>query len=292
MPSERKSSPVAAAERESDPFDSALYASTPREKLRRALQLGPRYYFSDLPRYLASRRRMGLSIWDTGALLNPLRELRRRSYVAFPLPPGYPEALSDLSDTGARIAMPRLRLEALLGAWWSTRGVAGDVIECGAYEGSTSLLIALLARGNGLAQTVHALDTFEGAPAPSRFDGGHCAGEFHSHSGRPEVLAARARALGIETQLVVHVGLFASTFARLAPLEPRFAFAHIDANLFESTREACAFVMPRIAAGGIAVFDDYNGVCDLGARLAIDLSRARGAPAPLPLAWCSAHSRF
>ena len=292
MSSIRQSSPGVAPQRGRDPFDSALYASTPREKLRRALQLGPRYFFGDLPRYLASRRRLGLSAWDAEAWLNPWRELRRRPYVSFPLPPGYAEALAELSDTGARVAMPRLRLEALLGAWWSARGAAGDAIECGAYEGSTSLLIALLARRNGLAQTVYALDTFEGAPSPSPFDGGHRAGEFHSPSGRPEVLAQRARALGVEDRLVIHVGLFASTFARLAPLDPSFAFAHVDANLFESTREACAFTLPRLSPGGIAVFDDYNGVCDLGARLAIDASLGRDGPAPRPLAWCSSYLRI
>ncbi len=74
-------------------------------------------------------------------------------------------------------------------------------------------------------------------------------------------------------------------------MDPRFAFAHIDANLFESTREACAFTLPRVAPGGIVVFDDYNGVCDLGARLAIDLCLGRGAVRPSPLAWCSCYLR-
>lgn len=272
-------------------FQTALYSSTPREKLRRALELGPRYYLVDLPRYLEARRRLGLGAWDAGAFLNPLRELRRKAYARFPLPPGYQESLLELRDCGARIAMPRLRLESLLGAWWLARRVPGDLIECGAYEGATSLLLALLARRNDIAQKVHVLDTFAGAPSPSPLDGGHQAGEFSSPQGKPELLEQRARALGVGDRLRVHVGLFATTFAALRPEEPRFAFAHIDANLFESTREACAFTLPRVSPGGIVVFDDYNGVCDLGARLAIDLSLGRGAVRPSPLAWCSSYLR-
>ncbi len=38
----------------------------------------------------------------------------------------------------------------------------------------------------------------------------------------------------------------------------------------EIVPEACEFIIPRTTAGGIVVFDDYNGMCDLGARLAID----------------------
>lgn len=274
-----------------DVFRTELFASTPREKVRRALELGPRYYLVDLPRYLAARRRLGLAVWDLHAFLNPLRELRRRAYAALPLPPGYEDSLAELYDCGARIAMPRLRLESLLGAWWLARQASGDVIECGAYEGATSLLLALLGRRNGVAQTVHVLDTFEGAPSPSTLDGGHRAGEFHSAQGKPERLEERARALGVGDRLAIHVGLFSATFAKLQRRDPRFAFAHIDANLFESTREACEFTLPRISPGGIVVFDDYNGVCDLGARLAIDLCLGRRAARPSPLAWCSCYFR-
>lgn len=274
-----------------DVFQTALFASTPREKLRRMLQLGPRYYFVDLPKYLAARRRLGLDVWDAHAFLNPLRELRRKAYAAFPLPPGYESCLAELHESGARIAMPRLRLESLLGAWWLARPASGDVIECGAYEGSTSLLLALLGRRNGMAQTIHVLDTFEGAPTPSTLDGGHQAGEFRAPQGGPERLEERARALGVGDQLAIHVGLFSTTFTTLRRRDPRFAFAHVDANLFESTREACDFTLPRISPGGIVVFDDYNGVCDLGARLAIDLCLGRGAARPAPLAWCSCYLR-
>ena len=273
-------------------FDSSLFASSGREKLRRALELAPVYYFRDLPRYVVSRRELGLAPWDGRALLNPLREFRRRVYAKLPLPPQYETALTQLRDSGARLAIPRLRLEGLLGVWWLTRTVSGDAIECGAYEGATSLLLALLGRLNDLDQRIHVLDTFEGSPRPSRFDGGHREGEFRPPAGRPEALARSARALGVADRLEIRVGLFSESFKTMTPLQPRFAFVHIDANLFGGTRDACLFTLPRICPGGAVVFDDYNGVCDLGARLAIDASLGRDGPAPRPLAWCSSYLRI
>jgi hypothetical protein len=44
-------------------------------------------------------------------------------------------------------------------------------------------------------------------------------------------------------------------------------------------------------AGGTIVFDDYNGVCDLGARLAIDRSLRNRPERPQPLAASSAFVR-
>jgi len=40
------------------------------------------------------------------------------------------------------------------------------------------------------------------------------------------------------------------------------------------------------------VFDDYNGLCDLGARLAIDLALGASAKQPQALAECSAYVRI
>jgi hypothetical protein len=272
-------------------FDRSHYASTVGRKLLRSLQLGPKYYLRDVPRYFAHRHAVGLHPWDGEALLNPLREFGQRIYPNLSLPPGYRAALARLQAAGVRLTIPRVRLEGLLGVWWACRDVPGDVIECGSYRGATGLLLALLGREHGVDQTCLLLDTFRGMPTPGRFDGGRHAGEFAPESDHVEALRAQASALGIADRVEVHAGLFADTFSDLEGRRSRFAFAHIDANLYVSTFEACSFLLPRMQSGGAVVFDDYNGVCDLGARLAIDRYFWGRAQRPRPLAVTSAYLR-
>src|SRR5262249_14527108 len=125
-------------------FDESHHAATLLRKAVRALQLGPKYYFWDLPCYFAHRRRRKLPFWDFGAFTNPFRESGARQAPPSELPPGYREALGRLALAGVRLTIARAKLEALLWVWWGVRAVPGDVIECGAYRGATSLLLALL----------------------------------------------------------------------------------------------------------------------------------------------------
>jgi hypothetical protein len=269
-------------------FDDSHHAATFLRKVCRALQLGPKYYFWDLPRYFAHRRGRKLPFWDGAAFTNPFKEFRPRSPAAEQLPPGYREGLTRLGEAGVRLTIPRARLEALLGLWWATRTVPGDVIECGAYRGATSLLLALLGRLNGVPQTVLMLDTFAGMPAVSGYDLGRQSGEFQPPADQVELIRRQADTLGVSDRIAIHKGLFADTFAALAPQSPRFALVHIDANIYQGTLDACRFTIPRVARGGAVVFDDYNGVCDLGARLAIDEYFAGQGVKPLPLTASSA----
>ncbi|HRC54385.1 MAG: class I SAM-dependent methyltransferase [Myxococcales bacterium] len=274
-----------------DVFDTSHYASGLRSRLRRSFELGAKYYLYDVPRYFWMRKKMQLPVLDWKAYWNPVRSFRNETYLQLPLPPHYEEALELLFHAGVRIGNPRSRTEALTGLWWEARTAPGDVIECGAYQGATSLLLAVLGRLNGLSQRVLMLDTFAGMPEPSRFDLARRPGEFAPPTGWTEIIAQQAEELGVASRVEIHKGLFTETFDKIAPREPRFSFAHIDANIFEGTRDACEFVLPRITQGGAVVFDDYNGLLDLGARLAIDASLRGQGQTPSPLAECSAFLR-
>lgn len=272
-------------------FDSSHYASTFSRKLWRAVELGPKYYFWDLPRYYAHRRRRGLSMVELSPLINPFREFRKTRPAA-ELPPEYDAVLERFSELGIVLTIPRQRLDALLGVWWTTRQVNGDDIECGSYRGATGLLLAWLAKRTGLQRRIHLLDTFEGMPETSEYDAGRHAGEFRPSERQVDLIEEQARLLGVADRVVVHAGLFAKTFSSMQSKNPRFAFAHIDANIYAGTRDACEFCIPRVNEGGAIVFDDYNGVCDLGARLAIDESLRRSPLKPHALCASSAFIRI
>lgn len=270
-------------------FDDTYFAASIFEKIIRSLQLGPKYYLLATPRYLMDRRKLNLSVWDPGVLFNPLRELRRTIYVDDPLPPKYDKALKLLADVGARMMMPAISMQALTSVWWKASSKPGDVIECGAFEGTTSLLIALLGRLNHINQKVLVLDTFAGMPEATAYDHFHDPGMFAPDQNQTKIIRERTEALGLTDRIEVHQGLFADTFAGLEERNLDFSFVHIDANIYQSTLEACEFAIPKINSGGIAAFDDYNGLCDLGARLAIDQYFDASDQAPKPLAGCSAY---
>jgi O-methyltransferase len=91
----------------------------------------------------------------------------------------------------------------------------------------------------------------------------------------------------VDDRVEVCQGLFCDTFKTLEKRDLKFAFVHIDANIYQGTLEACQFTVPRISSGGAVVFDDYNGPCDLGARLAIDQFFSGREVRLLPLAGSS-----
>ncbi len=277
----------------SDVFATGHYASGLREKLKRGIELGPKYYLFDVPRYWRQRRQRGLPALDLGALWNPVRSLRHETYTSQPVPPRYEEALRALYDAGVRFDNPPARTAALVAMWWATRITPGDAIECGAYRGATSLLLAVLGKLHDVPQRVLMLDTFAGMPAPSKFDSSRRPGEFTPPPDWPTTIQQQAEALGVADRIEIHRGLFSDTFPAIAAHTPTFSFAHIDANIYQGTLDACVRTLPLMAKGGAVVFDDYNGLMDLGARLAIDeYLRDHHLPAPSPLAECSAYLRM
>jgi hypothetical protein len=272
-------------------FSTENYATGLGQRLRRGFELGPKYYIADVPRYLNRRRKLGLPILDTGILWNPFRSFVHRTYVSLSLPPYYQQALMELEAAGVRLDNPPPRIEALVGLWWQgvQQGVPGEVIECGAYRGATSLLLAVLGKFGQVDQKILMLDTFSGMPAPSQHDMARSSGEYKPPADWIETIDKQIERLAVRDRVELHQGLFSDTFENLGPRPLSFSFAHIDANIYQGTLEACEFTMPRMSSGGSVVFDDYNGLLDLGARLAIDSALAGRTLRPRPLAECSAY---
>jgi len=142
-----------------------------------------------------------------------------------------------------------------------THGVAGDTAEVGAFEGAMSWLILRVADGR---RHHHVFDSFEGLSLPKAIDGDHWA---------PGALAC--------AESVVHfnLGEFKGAFStykgwvpeRFSEVEERrFAFVHIDVDLYGPTRESLEFFHPRMSPGGIIVCDDYNFTTCPGATRAVD----------------------
>jgi hypothetical protein len=143
-------------------------------------------------------------------------------------------------------------------------GVPGDTAECGVYRGAGSYLICRAnAAEQGGSRWHHAFDSFEGLSAPLAVDGAHWRrGDLAC--GEEEV---RARLAAFE-RVRLHRGWIPERFGAVA--DARFAFVHVDVDLYEPTRDSLAFFYPRLSPGGILLCDDYGFTTCPGATRAVD----------------------
>lgn len=133
------------------------------------------------------------------------------------------------------------------------RHLPGDCIEFGGFHGGLSFFLGLCLRDLGLAKRVYMLDSFQGLPpTDATLDGPFERGMMASD--QAGVLRARA-ALGLEALVEVRAGWFEDSLA-LMPPAAQFCLAHLDADVYGSTKTALRYLLPRLAAGGAVVLDD------------------------------------
>jgi O-methyltransferase len=153
----------------------------------------------------------------------------------------------------------------------------GDFIEAGVWRGGTAALFSKLIHARSPhPRRLHLFDTFSGMPPTHEYDTYYKGGEFTDTS--VEVVSAKVS----NAEFVqFHPGLIPDTFAGCEDL--RFAFAHVDLDVYRSIGDACAFIFPRLAVGGVMVFDDYGWSTCPGARRAVDEYFAGRVTRPLVL---------
>ena len=178
----------------------------------------------------------------------------------------------------------RARLENVAACLESihSRGVPGDLIECGVWRGGTTVFMRGFLKAHSIAgRTVWVADSFAGLPPPS----------LPQDEGN-DLSAAKYPQLAISLELVQELfhrydlldrqvrflpGWFRDTLAG-APIE-RLALLRIDGDLYESTWDALTALYPRLSRGGFVIVDDYR--CIPGCRQAVDEYRHReGIAAP------------
>jgi hypothetical protein len=133
------------------------------------------------------------------------------------------------------------------------RHLPGDVIEFGAYQGALSFFLGMCLRDFGLRKKVWMLDSFEGLPETDlNLDGPFARGTMKASL--DAVTRARGM-LGLESIVEIRAGWFSDSIKRL-PKDARFCLAHLDADLYASTRTALGYLLPRLVEGGAVVLDD------------------------------------
>src|SRR5262245_44216550 len=165
-----------------------------------------------------------------------------------------------LSALNACTAIGPERLYTLFTLARQSLHLPGDFIEAGVWRGGTAVMFAKLIREHSPHnRRLHLFDTFTGIPPTHEPDTYYKGGEFADTS----LEAVRAKLSHAEF-VRFHAGRIPDTFAGCEEL--RFAFAHIDLDVYQSIHDACEFVYPRLVVGGVMVFDDYAWSTCPGAR--------------------------
>ena len=153
--------------------------------------------------------------------------------------------------------------------------IPGDLIECGVWRGGSCIFLRGLLRAYGeRRRRVWVADSFQGLPIPDPEQSPEDAitHEFLQVIGGlrcslEEVRENFRRFDLLDRQVQFLPGWFSDTLPN-APIE-RLALVRLDADYYESTRQALEALYPKLSPGGFMIIDDY-GSAGLGARRAVD----------------------
>jgi O-methyltransferase len=142
--------------------------------------------------------------------------------------------------------------------------VPGDTAECGAYEGAGSRLICEANADNKrVSRHHHIFDSFAGMSNPESLDGA-----FWKQGDMARGEDVVRNNLAPFDNFSLHKGWIPERFTDIA--DRRFAFVHIDVDLYAPTRDSLQFFYERMNDGGIIVCDDYGFTTCPGATRAVN----------------------
>lgn len=144
--------------------------------------------------------------------------------------------------------IPKDDLETML--QYARSAPAGSFVEVGVYRGGSARELYKIAEEQG--RTLFLFDTFTGHPMPTEYDAPqHPAGRYADCADPDELQREMPNARVIQCKFP------GSPITWVADAGP-IAFAHIDVDLYEGTRDAIAYLSGWMARSGILYFDDYG----------------------------------
>lgn len=152
-------------------------------------------------------------------------------------------------------------------------GVSGDIAECGCFKGHSSFIIASLLEKSGVEKSFFVFDSFEGGLSDR--------GEKDVHKNLQmshDQVVSEKNSFSSSVEQVAEVlddfpfvELFEGWIPdRFGEVEDRiFCAVHIDVDLFQPTKDCVEFFYPKLADGGVMIFDDFGLTQFPGAETAI-----------------------
>lgn len=180
--------------------------------------------------------------------------------------PGFGELAARIRADG-RAGM---HLDRLFTLWQAVQRMPEGlpIVEVGAYMGGSARFMCEASALRGLAPHFYVCDTFSGhARTDPEFDLDKHRDTRKFTNTSPEFVAEYLRPFP-HAQLVV--GDIMETAPQVFSGDIRFAFVHVDVDVYPPTDFCLRFFAPRLAPGAWLVVDDYGFTTCPGAKKAVD----------------------
>lgn len=154
------------------------------------------------------------------------------------------------------------RLGLLVALLAKSLKLKGEVWECGVYAGGSALRMAESMRRLGYYRTLRLFDSFTGIKSSGPMDS-------HRNEDYADVDLDSVRALFLPFKnVVIYKGVIPEVFDK--SLNSKICFAHVDVDVYASTKGCLEFIWPNVSNGGIIVVDDYFAPQCAGCKMAVD----------------------
>jgi O-methyltransferase len=190
---------------------------------------------------------------------------------------GHPDFTKFFDGVEPYTLVPPERCYILLNLARNAVNLPGDFAECGVWKGGTALMLARVLNGR-TEKTLYLFDSFDGLPEVDREkDSWFQKGQYST--GSVTVVEDLLR----DFQRIVNIrrGWIPETFKGLE--NHRYAFVHIDVDIYQSNLDCCKYFYPRIVPGGMMLFDEYAFAAAAGEKQAVDEFFANKPEIPIVL---------
>jgi O-methyltransferase len=147
-------------------------------------------------------------------------------------------------------------------SWVLEKKIEGDFAECGCWKGHSTYVISSLLRKSGFNGTLHVFDSFEGGLSDKTQKDKNLRFEMSREEDLKEKLYFSSTEEELRKNLKdfpfvkFYKGWIPKRFADVNNVH--FAFAHIDVDLYQPTKDSLNFFYPRLRKSGCLVIDDYG----------------------------------
>jgi len=174
---------------------------------------------------------------------------------------GHPDFLALYQESAALTLGDPERGYLLISLARYAQYLPGDFAECGVYRGGSALWLCKILQET--SKTLYLFDSFQGLSKPDpQYDPYFREGQMAAPA------AAVQQLLRAFPDVTLREGWLPETFLGLE--SKRYAFAHIDVDLYKPTLDCCIYFYPRLTPGGILLFDEYGFPSTHGEKAAVD----------------------